>query len=86
MDAETKQELRELRMLLQEGENDMLKLKDMVTLMQELEERCDQLQNEVDSMKNMMKEFALVLTEETVGDSACMELESKAKPFVCPVM
>jgi hypothetical protein len=77
-------------MLLQEGKNEMIKLKDTVALVQELEERCDQLQNEVDSMKNMMKRSPLVLTEETVGDSASMESPvkrgRKVQLFQCSTM
>jgi hypothetical protein len=84
---ETKQELRQLRMLIQKCENDMLKLRGTMAFMEQLEERCAQLQNDMDSVKNIMKRLPFVLAEETVGDAASkkphVKFGNKAKLSLC---
>jgi Tfp pilus assembly protein PilO len=67
---ETKEEQRQLRKLLQEGEHVIQKLRRMMASMQELEERCVQLQNKVDSTMNMMTRLSSVPTEQTVQGPA----------------
>jgi hypothetical protein len=53
---ETKQELSELKMLLQKSESLVLELRDSVTFMQEVEDKLySQIQNQMASVKMMMK-------------------------------
>jgi hypothetical protein len=56
MGDETKQELSQPKVLLQKGESFMLELRGMVVHMRGLEECRVQFQNEVDSMKMIVKE------------------------------